>query len=461
MLDLKTSSFAKILILSCALAVLSLFFVTLATMNTLSQSSEKLRNSYYTDLLQLMVQSPDIEKNLREFQGKFTHFKIDDKPIAVFDEHFRLIFKTKAFRHDWIRMTEVQEAFQTTGISNHYDFLKLFFPSRHYYKGNQPFLVVFVDDKQGDFPKLFQLIFLFFFVSILLCTFFLLIYFFKQVKRKVHELEEVLSHLEGKTKELNTTGFFDRYTRISEVINGLLSTLYISIEQKDKIAKSKFELFSQLTHDIRTPLTSIQTATEILLQGKKLESSQLDSLRSIISMDVEYLRKLVDDLLFLSLLETPLIHQTEFNPMEGMLRALIEKYSASERILQASIVEGELDNVILPRFEFLRLMNNLLSNALRYSKKTIQIEAFRNIDMIVIRVTNDYETLDRKALELYGTKRNQRKIDSCHRQSSIGLGSVIIASIVEKWQGIYKLDINDTQFGVEIQIPFDKFNRQS
>lgn len=452
-LQLKTRSFLKTLGFSFGLSVLSLLFTVLTVMNMLSDSTETMRDRYYTDLLQLIVQTPDIEKNLRDFNDRFTHFKLEEKPIAVFDESLRVIFKTKSFRQDWIRVSEVQNAFDTRGISNHYDFFKVFIPSRHYFKGDQPFVIVLVDDKRGDFQKVFQRIFLFFFLSIVLCTFLLSIYFLRHIKRKVLELEVLLSSLEGKNKKITSTGFFDRYTRISEVINGLLTTLYSSIEQKDRIAKSKFELFSQLTHDIRTPLTSIQTATEVILQDKKLDSSQLVSLRSIINMDIDYLTKLVDDLLFLSLLEAPHEKEVDLQAITVMLETLMNKYSSSRQRLQTTIATEDLNEVILPRLEFLRLMNNLLSNAFRYSKNHVKLEVKKNADLLVIKVFNDYETLDRKAIETYGKKRNHRKIDSSHSQSSIGLGSVIIASIIEKWQGTYSLEINEVSFGINIHIP--------
>ncbi len=262
------------------------------------------------------------------------------------------------------------------GVSNHYGYLKIFLPSRHYYKGDLPYVAVFVDDKKGDLSKAIQLIFLFFFISIMLCTFLLLIYFIYQIKRKVIELEKILSNLGCEKKLLTPNKFFDRYTRITEVINGLLSTLFNSIEQKDKIANSKFELYSQLTHDIRTPLTSIQTSTETLFQAKRLDDFELNSLRTIINMDVDYLTNLVDDLLFLSLLETPHRKETEFKSMIEMLDTLVEKHSSSERIFQSNIMKDDLSNLYLPHFEFLRLMNNLLSNAFRYSKKLIRLETY-------------------------------------------------------------------------------------
>ncbi len=66
-LKLKTSSFAKILIFSLFFAILSLFVVMFTVLNTLSQSSEKQKNNYYSDLLKTIVESHDIKNNIKIF----------------------------------------------------------------------------------------------------------------------------------------------------------------------------------------------------------------------------------------------------------------------------------------------------------------------------------------------------------------------------------------------------------
>lgn len=455
-LKLKTSSVAKILILSLVLAVLALALVMLTVLNTLTHSSEAQRANYHADILKELVKTNDIRSNLESFRTRFSHFDVDERPVAIFNEDLQIVFQSRNFRPEWTNTNELKEAFATKGLSNRYDYLKAFLPSRHYYRGELPLVAVFVDDKKGDLSKAIQLIFFFFFVSIIACTALLLIYFMHNAKTKVLALEDILSNIEGEKKLLTPDTLFDRFTRLTEVINGLLSTLHESIAQKETIAKSKFELFGQLTHDIRTPLTSIQTATETLFQGKKLDDGQLQTLRSIINMDVEYLTRLVDDLLFLSLLETPHDKETELETAGSMLKTLTTKYASADRTFQPRVADEELARISFPRYEFLRLFNNLLSNAFRYSKSLVRLEAHRSPGIVIVKIQNDYESLDMKALHSYGTKRSQRKIDSSHQQSSIGLGSVIVASIVEKWQGTYKLDVTEAFFSIEVELPVHK-----
>jgi signal transduction histidine kinase len=239
--------------------------------------------------------------------------------------------------------------------------------------------------------------------------------------------------------------FIDKYTRVPKVINHLLDTAYDAVKEKERIAQSKFELLSELTHDIRTPLTSIQTATETLCSGVEIKDEQKDTLHSIVSLDVSYLSKLVDDLLFLSILDERSEQSSRMTALVPLLDSLKEKYVSIASMKQISINydSSDLHEILLPELEFLRLMNNLISNALFNAKTFVRLDVSLIDYQLRFLVENDFETIDKESINNFGKKKLKRNIDLKNKQSSIGLGSVIIASIVEKWGGKMEIELDE------------------
>ena len=55
---------------------------------------------------------------------------------------------------------------------------------------------------------------------------------------------------------------------------------------------------------------------------------------------------------------------------------------------------------------------------------------------------------------LYGKKMAKRKIDLKNKNSSLGLGSVIVSTIVKKWFGDLKIDVDKKNNKIEIKVKF-------
>ncbi|MBS4036323.1 MAG: response regulator [Ignavibacterium sp.] len=149
-------------------------------------------------------------------------------------------------------------------------------------------------------------------------------------------------------------------------------------EQKSQLEETKSRFFANLSHEFRTPLTLIKGPVEILknkITGRS-EKEQID----IIERNSEKLKELIDQLLELSQLENasvPLKAQQE--DLIKILKGLV--YSFESLAHQKSITvkfesECELKTVWIDRDKFEKIINNLLSNAFKFtpSGETVSVQ---------------------------------------------------------------------------------------
>lgn len=459
---LKGNSLLKIFSLAFGVSLLSVALAIFIVLNTVAHKSKDFKNAYYKDLLSVLTHDYDIDKNVEIFKKNFQHFRLDEQPVAIFNSKLEVVWSTPSFKKEEINILELEEISKEKAIlSNRYNYLEVYFQSRHYLKNPLTKLItVYVDNKNTGIAGFLQLTLLLFFISTSLCIFISLFFFIKKMKDKAIEVESIITNLESLHQKYVHEDLMDRFTRIPEVINSLLDKLYKTIEERDKIAESRFELLSQLTHDIRTPLTSIKTSTDTLYSNAEINKEQKDVLRSIVSQDIDYLSKLVDDLLFLAILDRRKEEAQEIQPISSLLTSLKEKYINSRGELEIKIEfrEDDLKDIKLSELEFLRLVNNIFSNGLKYSKSYFIFKSTISDNKLKFSMENDFDEIDKNSIISFGKKKSKRKIDLKNKQSSIGLGSVIISSIIRKWNGSLKFNIDEKLniFFMEIEIPINQ-----
>jgi two-component system, OmpR family, sensor histidine kinase KdpD len=125
----------------------------------------------------------------------------------------------------------------------------------------------------------------------------------------------------------------------------------------------KDALFATLSHDLRTPLTTIKAlAAEMPVEG--------DARAAVIEEEADRLNRLVGDLLDLSRVRAGRVPvKAELNAVDDLLGAALQRLSGHQQAarLQASLTS---DDLLVGRFDFvhsLRVVSNLLENALEYS----------------------------------------------------------------------------------------------
>ncbi|CUH67015.1 Sensor protein kinase WalK [Thalassovita gelatinovora] len=166
------------------------------------------------------------------------------------------------------------------------------------------------------------------------------------------QMMEYSSQLEAKSAELSRTA---RQLRAAN-------------EKLTKLSVQKDAFLSQISHELRTPMTSIRSFSEILRDTEELSPADLEKYADIIHQEAIRLTRLLDDLLDLSVLENG---QVNLNIRQGVLQDLITHAIASTGAESSglNIHRSGISTDILMETDLDRLAQvfiNLIANAQKY-----------------------------------------------------------------------------------------------
>ena len=220
--------------------------------------------------------------------------------------------------------------------------------------------------------------------------------------------------------------------------NRLLATRYIA-PVKEAFDKQK-QFISDASHELKTPLSVINTNTDVLLNNKEdLISNQLRWLNHIKS-ETERMKSLTNDLLYLTEMDSvrPDLVYASFNISLAVESVILT--------MEAVIFEKEakLDYHIEPNLmaygnieQIKQLVMILLDNAIKYTNVhgLITVELKKRHHEILLEVTNTGEGITEDHLEKIFDRFYRNDSSRSRKSGGYGLGLAIAKSIVEKHKG--------------------------
>jgi len=256
-------------------------------------------------------------------------------------------------------------------------------------------------------------------------------------------LQQLADHA---AQALDNAGLFESQRAFSlelrRQVKATTSQLRSANETLRQADLAKSELISTVAHELRTPITSITGFSKLLLRGKPGPLSEEQAqFCQIIHKNSENLEHLITDLLDITKLEQG---RLEMRSETLSLNALIKE---SVLPLQAALPEHERRlSVILPeqaitvrgdRMRLLQVINNLLSNAHKYSPPGTPIRIRLETDEVaaVFSVENQGCTLTSEQLVKVFEKFYRVKNHSTRNISGSGLGLAIAKSIIQAHGG--------------------------
>lgn len=233
-------------------------------------------------------------------------------------------------------------------------------------------------------------------------------------------------------------GNFDK--KIKTYRNDELGELAVSFNyMADELCKTETEkrkFISNLSHDLRSPLTSITGYTRGIIDGTIPHEKQ-DRYLGIVLDESERLGKMVNNMLDLSKMESGnlALHKTDFDINEMLLHELdkfesriIEKNLKLEIDIfkEQMLVHGDKENVR-------RVVYNLMDNALKFidQEGTLKIKSEIKENKILVGIQNSSPVIPKEKLETIWTRFS--KLDNSRGQDkkSTGLGLSIVREIVK------------------------------
>ena len=249
-------------------------------------------------------------------------------------------------------------------------------------------------------------------------------------------------------------------------VNALVDSAVRSMDDERKIEKSKDELITNVSHDLRTPLTSIIGYLG-LIEDKQYRSEE-DILKYTHTAyeKAKQMKTLVDDLFEYTKVQH---HGAPVNIMKIDLNQLIEQLTASFE-LEAQHRGIEITSSVIPNPLMIeadpeklgRVFNNLVSNAFKYGNGAsyIRIDARQKKDRVVVKVANDGTPIPKKSLDHLFERFYRAETSRSRATGGTGLGLAIVKSIVDLHHGSVNVTSNEDETVFIVKLPLKQENNQ-
>ena len=294
-----------------------------------------------------------------------------------------------------------------------------------------------------------------FFVLILIGYLFAVLWFLIQAAIKFNKVREAVKSIyEGNTNiRLNETDMKGVLKELTIYINDIAGGLSNAINQSLKSERLKTELITNVSHDIKTPLTSIINYVD-LLKKEKMPNEKCTEYLMILENKSQRLKKLTEDLIEAS------------KASSGNIKLNIERINVNELVKQIS---GEFEDrfkakgleeiLTLPEEEIFinadgrymyRVLENIYSNAAKYALENTRVymDIIPKQKTVVIQMKN----VSKEKLNISVDELMQRFVrgEASRNTEGSGLGLSIANSLTELQGGKFHIYLDGDLFKVTI-----------
>lgn len=265
----------------------------------------------------------------------------------------------------------------------------------------------------------------------------------KYIKFLSSEVKVIKDEDFGKTIEVRGQ---DELAELCSSINNMSLELREKIDNEKKIEQNKNELITNVSHDLRTPLTSILGYVDLLKQNGFEDKEKFVEYISIIDERSKSLNTLINELFEYTKLNS---HDIKLNYSTVEIGSLVEQLSGEyslifkkEGLELISEIPKEDIFVDIDIQMIVRALENLLINAKKYSVRNSQVlvKLLQESNDIVISVENKVENISQDDLD--NLFERFYKVDKARKTGdSTGLGLSIVKRVVELHKGLVKAEL--------------------
>ena len=256
--------------------------------------------------------------------------------------------------------------------------------------------------------------------------------------------------------QIDTTHMYHDLAGHARQLNDLGQAIGAAVEERIQSERFKAELITNVSHDLKTPLTSIINYVD-LLKKQGLDSPDAPAYLEVLDRKSQRLKKLTEDLVEASKASTGSlpVHLERLGMVQLFQQALGE---FEEKFEQSGLT-------VVPRFppeelwimadgrHLWRVMDNLLSNCNKYAQQgtRIYVDIFRQEGRAVLTIKN----VSRQQLNIPAQQLMERFVrgDESRTTEGSGLGLSIARSLTELQGGQFTIDIDGDLFKAAVSFP--------
>ena len=223
---------------------------------------------------------------------------------------------------------------------------------------------------------------------------------------------------------------------VANTFNSMAETIEQNIVQLKSVEELRKELIANISHDLRSPIASIQGFTEtILMKEKVLTEEERKKYLEIILQNSENLSKLVNDLFELSKLESnPQMIKQEPVQVAELVQDVADKFQilAKEKNISINTIYSKSLPLVYADVQMTdRVFQNILDNALKYCNPgdviTIELELLK--ESVKVKISDTGKGISEEELPYIFTR--YYKGSKTKGANSTGLGLAIVKKILD------------------------------
>jgi len=293
---------------------------------------------------------------------------------------------------------------------------------------------------RGAFPTLFTSL-----LIILVLTHTLLTYFVsKSIVKPLGSLRQAAGRIKNGDLDFEVVvRGKDEIGQLGTAFEEMRLQLKRSIEMQLQYEENRKELISNISHDLKTPITTIKGYVHGLLDGVADSPEKTMRYMETISAKAEEMDRLIDELFLYSKLD---LKRVPFDFEEVPMRMFAEDWAEEMQFelekkgisWESDIRINDRDAVWMDRDKFRRVLGNVIGNAVKYMDKKerrIRLRGFREARNVILEIEDNGRGIEEEALKhiferFYRTEQS-RNSDT----GGSGLGLAIAKQIVEGHSG--------------------------
>ncbi|BAY45370.1 response regulator receiver sensor signal transduction histidine kinase [Scytonema sp. HK-05] len=257
--------------------------------------------------------------------------------------------------------------------------------------------------------------------------------------------------------------------QVLETLRAVNEKLEIRVQERtaelvkvQEISQFKSEFVSMISHDIRSPLNTIQLIAGLLQNsGDKLPKEKKVSHFQLIRSAIKNMAQLLDEVSFIGRADSGKLY-CEFHPLdlENFCRQLVEEAQLSTQSKCLTLIftsVGELGETLWDESLLRHILNNLLSNAIKYSPLggTVRFQLIEQQKTVVFQIQDEGIGIPKED--------QQRLFQPFHRASNVGkipgtgLGLAIVKKCVDTLNGEISVH-SEVEVGTTFAVTLPKKN---
>jgi len=247
------------------------------------------------------------------------------------------------------------------------------------------------------------------------------------IDRVSSEIKTIVSHMKKNIKVENLSSFIDEIYELKNKYNEFHEKLNKEIEKNKKLLEENKRFIVDTVHQIKTPM-SVITLNFDFIKNEIKDEGIMESIEEI-DAAIAMLLNSYNDLSYIASNDTVEYKPEDLN-LSDMVKQRINFFSliakANNRVIHSDIDDDIHYNI--NRIEFERLVDNNISNAIKYSKKPdIYVKLKKYPNKIILRVESFGDRI-KNPIEVF--EKNYR--EHSHKRG-LGIGLNIVKNICEKY----------------------------